>query len=53
LSLSTWVGRSQSIARSLRAFRLSFFFKMHAGVYEGFNNITFLVQDINIVHKNQ
>jgi hypothetical protein len=26
---------------------------MHAGVYEGFKNITFLVHDINVVHKNQ
>jgi hypothetical protein len=30
-----------------------FFFKIHAGVYEGLNNITFLVHDINVVHKNQ
>jgi hypothetical protein len=29
------------------------FFKMHAGVYEGFSNITFLVHDINVVHNNQ
>jgi hypothetical protein len=29
------------------------FVKMHAGVYEGFSNITFLVHDINVVHKNQ